>query len=154
TEILINKEAIRYTAVLSTDVASLELHLDTPLTEGKAYLLEVLKIKDCNGNYINKEKNRFEFGLIEDAQPGEVIINEVLFNPKVGGVDFVEIYNHSSKYLNAKGWMLANTAIDQESGEEVVHSRSPISEGDFLVPPQAFLALTTSIAKTLEHYPK
>lgn len=154
TEIRINSQTIRYSTVLSPDAASLELHLDTLLTEGKTYLLEVLKIKDCNGNYINKEKNKFEFGLIEDAQPGEVIINEVLFNPKVGGVDFVEIYNHSSKYLNAKGWMLANTAVDQASSEEVVHSRSLISEGDFLVPPQSFLALTTSVAKTLEHYPK
>lgn len=154
TEIRINGQAIRCTIALGPDATSLELHLETPLTERKVYWLEILRIQDCNGNYIDKEKNRFEFGLIEDAQPGEVIINEVLFNPKVGGVDFVEIYNHSSKYLNAKGWMLANTAIDQETGEEVVYSHSPISQEDFLVPPEAFLALTTSVAKTLEHYPK
>lgn len=154
TEIRINGQTIRHTTVLSPDDALLELHLETPLTEGKAYLLEILRIKDCNGNYINKEMNRFEFGLIESAQPGEVMINEVLFNPRVGGVDFVEIYNHSSKYLNAKGWMLANTAIEQETGEEVVHSRNHIIQEDLLVPPQTFLALTTSIAKTLEYHPK
>src|SRR5690606_32798422 len=73
---------------------------------------------------------------------------------KVGGVDFVEIYNHSSKYLNAKDWKLANVAIEQETGEEIVLAHSTIIQEDFLLPPQAFLVLTTSIAKTLEYHPK
>ena len=154
-EIRVNNQPISY--MLTLDPAapnSLVLSLGDPLVEGKVFVLEVLKIKDCNGNYINKEKNGFKFGLIQEADPGEVIINEVLFNPRVGGVDFVEIYNNSQKYLNAKGWILANTAVEQETGEEIVHSRSPIAQDDFLIPPETFYALTTSIAKTLAHYPK
>lgn len=154
-EISVNNQPIYYKINLDHNAAtSLVLSLEDPLVEGMTYVLEVLKIKDCNGNYINKEKSRFKFGLIQEADPGEVVINEVLFNPKVGGVDFVEIYNHSTKYLNAKGWMLANTAFEQETGQEIVHSRSPITQDDLLIPPETFLALTTSIAKTLEYYPK
>lgn len=153
-EIRLNNEVIRGTISTGPAAATLELQLPEPLMEGKSFVLEVFSVKDCNGNYIHKEKNKFMFGLIEDAGPGEVIINEVLFNPKIGGVDFVEIYNHSSKYLNAKDWKLANVAIEQETGEEIVLAHSTIIQEDFLVPPQAFLVLTTSIAKTLEYHPK
>ncbi|RZK20668.1 MAG: hypothetical protein EOO86_03570 [Pedobacter sp.] len=39
---------------------------------------------------------------------GDILISEVLFNPRTGGVDFVEIYNHSNHEIDLKELQLAN----------------------------------------------
>lgn len=151
----INKKPIRANVGLGVPVTStIELVLETPLEAGVAYSIEVHKIKDCNGNYIGAESNKRTFGLLESAGTADVIINEVLFNPRVNGVDFVEIYNNSTKYLNLKGWMLANTSIEQEAGLEIIDNRKAFIKEDFLFGPREFLVLTSSIDKTLENYPQ
>ncbi|MBC8034164.1 MAG: lamin tail domain-containing protein [Chitinophagaceae bacterium] len=40
--------------------------------------------------------------------PGAVVINEILFNPKSGGSDYIEIYNRTDSIINLKGWQIAN----------------------------------------------
>ena len=42
------------------------------------------------------------FALPEQGLSKDIIINEVLFNPLNGGVDFVEIYNNSNKFIDLK----------------------------------------------------
>src|SRR5690606_5758431 len=83
-----------------------------------------------------------------------IIINEVLFNPNTGGADFVEIYNNSEKYINLKGWMLANTAIEKESGKSLIANRKAILDYNHLFAPREFIVLTTDIADIHKHYPR
>ena len=42
------------------------------------------------------------------AEPGDVVINEVLFNPFPGGNDFVEIYNRSTREISVNKLFLAS----------------------------------------------
>jgi hypothetical protein len=37
------------------------------------------------------------FAQTDTAKPGDVLINEILFNPYTGSYDFVEVYNVSQK---------------------------------------------------------
>ncbi len=60
----------------------------------------------------------FEFGLAEGANPDDMVINELLYNPKddaVTGVDYVEIYNRSDKIIDLAQVVLATE--NKESGE-------------------------------------
>ncbi len=70
------------------------------------YEFTVSRILDCVGN-INDEERVGVF-LPEPTKPGEVIVSEILFNPRGDAVDFVEIYNNSAKYISLINWQISN----------------------------------------------
>lgn len=68
----------------------------------------------------------------------DVVINEVLFNPKLGGVDFVELYNRSDKTYNLQEWRIGNRVL---------------SAVPWLLDPQAYVVVTTDDGIISQHYP-
>lgn len=66
---------------------------------------------------------------------GDILISEVLFNPRTGGVDFVEIYNHSNHEIDLKELQLANanTAGEPANIKNVSATRLMISPGTYWV---------------------
>ena len=108
---------------------SLKVVLQSPLQSGVIYSLWVSGVTDCTGNEMTEEYTA-SFGLPQTAEAGDILINEILFNPPTGGADFVEIYNNSSKIISLKDWTLANG-----SGSESTITTRPVSilPGEFLV---------------------
>lgn len=86
----------------------ISLYFSQNMQENVIYTLTVAdSIFDCAGNKILLNQTvRFSIPLFPDS--GDLVINEVLFNPKENGVDFVEIYNRSSKVLDFKDMYLAS----------------------------------------------
>lgn len=125
----------------------LSVQLSTALLPRQLYTASVSNLTDCSGNWVQPEFSRWSFALPEPADSLDIVINEVLFNPRTGGVDFVEIYNQSPKYLNLKNWALAN----YESGAAVKFK--VITGSDFILPPAGYLALTSGVATLASHYP-
>jgi len=74
--------------------AQLSISLSSPMRPGLVYHLDLDGVKDCIGRAID---TAVLFGIPSDIQPGDIVINEVLFNPKTGGSDFVELRNNSSE---------------------------------------------------------
>ena len=87
--------------------SNLILGLNQPLVSGIKYIVEFDNVIDCLGNPLIKSTS--EFKLPESASPGDVLINEILFNPISGGKDFLELINVSQKYLAINDLWLANT---------------------------------------------
>lgn len=112
---------------------------------GEIYTLAFSGIKDCNGNYSGQLTTTLI--MPQAAAPGDIVINEVLFNPKTGGYDFVEVYNRSSHYINLKKWQLANIEDD------VVGNQEEIFSGSFILKPQEYVAFTEDKSILLNHYP-
>ena len=50
----------------------------------------------------------FKFGLPDSVKKGDIIINEIMFNPLSGGSDYIEIVNISDKILSLKNMKFAN----------------------------------------------
>lgn len=99
------------------------LLLSNEIQGGTIYNLTVSNaISDCLGNMSENDETR-QFGLAEAADVGDIVINEVLFNPRSGGADYVEFYNRSNKIFNIGGF----TAVPFQflPGEYAVVSEKP-----------------------------
>ncbi|RMG80115.1 MAG: hypothetical protein D6714_15280 [Bacteroidetes bacterium] len=101
-------------------------------------------VSDCLGNVIGTE-NSADFGLPEKAEPGDVVLNEILFNPRPGGSDFVELYNRSSKILEVGDWLIGNLQAGADT--QLVAIETP-----FLFLPDTYLVLSESPANIRLNY--
>ena len=111
-------------------------------TEVLNYTLE--GILDCSGNSTSIS---FEWGYPEDASPLNLVINEILFNPSVGGSDFVEIFNTSSQAVSLKNTSLANASSSSGGQLETL-----TSEGRIILPNE-YIVFTEDEKNTEELYP-
>lgn len=82
------------------------------------------------------------------ATPGDVIINEILFNPLGGGNDFVELLNLSEKKI--AGNLLFMAARDDGGALKKVVS---LSEAAMVMNPGEIMAVTTDTGGVFPFYP-
>lgn len=92
---------------LATNFNRVSLRLNTPLLRNKVYTVTVTGITDCVSNSVSS-KNSAKLGLAAALDSFDVVINEILFNPKSNGTDYVEIYNRSVKNIDLGKISIAN----------------------------------------------
>jgi hypothetical protein len=120
------------------------LKLSNPLQKQTGYTLTASNVKDCKGNAIGVY-NKAKAGLAEEAILDDVVINEILFNPKPDAFDYVEIYNRSNKIVDASKLYIANR---NTSG--VLASIKKLSETPFYIFPNGYIVITED-ASSLKH---
>lgn len=113
----------------------------TPLATGTQYKLTITSASDCADNIIKEGFNILSLGATEGVEIGDIVINEILFNPRTGGVDYVELYNVSSKYLLLDDMIIAEAAPETPT---IVSDFVNITNTGFIIPPQAYFVLTES----------
>ncbi|MGM0497800.1 MAG: lamin tail domain-containing protein, partial [Bacteroidota bacterium] len=76
------------------------LHFSENFQSNTRYRISITDtIKDCAGN-ITDTKQSVEYEVPQPIEEGDLVINEVLFNPQEGSNDFVEIFNKTNKTLD------------------------------------------------------
>lgn len=126
---------------------SCHIYLGTSLVKGQVYTLQVDNVLDCPGNSIGA--NKVDFALPEDGEVGDLIINEILFDPTSTGEDFVEVYNNSDKYIDLSKWSLAT--FDFETNE--VDKEKEVGGTQHVLFPQQYALLTKDTASIRQEYP-
>lgn len=121
---------------------SIRVILAEEILPGIVYRLSVQNVKDCTGN-ASATSEEIQFGFPEPGVPGDVLINEVLFNPRTGGSDFVEVVNVSQKVVSIQSWRLQN----QDDVTDVV-TEEPVS-----ILPGEYLVLTRDQQNIYVEYP-
>ncbi len=112
------------------------LKLSAPVLQNKVYTVTVRSVTDCAGNAIGTN-NTAKLGLASAADTLDLMINEILFNPKPGGSDYVELYNRSKKIINLKNIFIAN-----RDASGTIANIKQLSNEDRLLFPQEYTVIT------------
>lgn len=116
--------------------------LATELVAGELQTITITDVRDCPGNLI-AGGNTATFALPEIIEAGDVVINEVLYDPRGSGSDFVELYNRSQKVVSIAGLKLANG-----TGSSVL-----ITSEAYLLLPGQYVAVASNTVDVLANYP-
>ncbi|MDB5014304.1 MAG: hypothetical protein JWQ25_2506, partial [Daejeonella sp.] len=122
------------------------LQFPSPFVRGNTFTINAAEIRDCSGSLIATNYNQVEFSYLKQIQKNDILINEVLFNPRPNGVDFVEIYNNTNHTLDLKDLKIATVAKDTLSSIKL------ISDKQLLLPAGAYLVLTTDPENIKQEY--
>ena len=120
--------------------------LNTPINIGTVYTVTASNVTDCKGNSISS-KNAARFGIAQDADSLDIVINEILYNPKPEGVDYVELYNRSQKNID-----LSHVYIANRNSSNIISSIQQISAESILLFPKDFMVVTTDPVAVKKQY--
>lgn len=117
---------------------TVQLKVSSPITVNTVYTVTVINITDCKNNTIGSS-NKAKFGLAVDAAAGDIVINEILFNPRIGGYDYVEFYNKSNKIFDASKLFIAN-----RNSSNVISSIKALAATSWQIFPGDYIVVTES----------
>jgi hypothetical protein len=134
--------------LVPADYKSVILTLTSQLQIGIIYTATISdSIFDCVGNMLPVQSS-VRFAVPEVADSGDLVINEVLSNPTTECVDYVEIYNRSTRVFDLRELNLA----EYDTLSATITSIYPISTDGFLIFPGEYAALTTDPVKVKNQY--
>ncbi|MEZ4825390.1 MAG: lamin tail domain-containing protein [Bacteroidia bacterium] len=102
---------------------------------GNTFEIEIDSLKDCTGGWFS---GHAVWSLPAKPDPGDVLINEILFNPYSGGSDFVEVVNMSDKILDFSQLWIGKG----EEGSDSVYNSYPLASQTTLFYPGEIICLT------------
>jgi len=124
----------------------LEVTFTDSIKQNTVYSLKINTGNDCANNIILAE-NPLIFGLCKPADSLDLVINELLFNPKPNAVDFVEIYNKSSQFIDLKNCWIGNR--NAASQIDNFYAVAPLG---YMLLPNSYYVITTNDALLKKEY--
>ena len=115
------------------------LTLAAPMMPDVVYTLTAAGVSDCSHNTI-ATANTSRVGIPAEAAVSDLVINEILFNPKPNGSDFVEVYNRSTHIFDMSRLYVANRA-----GSGTIASITPVALSPTEVFPDDYFVVTEDI---------
>ncbi len=129
--------------VLETFPTMFTLQFVENFVPSQSYTITLDGIADC---WQNQASLSGVFALPETAVSGDLIINEILFNPVTGGYDWVELYNTSDKLIDLYGWEMANYDNDTIDNNKTVAVH-------YLLYPDSYVVLAEDTAEAQVSFP-
>ena len=88
------------------------IRFESEFTSGPPFTVFISNIQDLLGNAVQTSQSDHLF-YATPPQEGDLIINEILFDPYPGEGDFIEIYNRSNKLIALLGLEIHNDDRDE-----------------------------------------
>jgi hypothetical protein len=113
--------------------------LDNFPPQGSFIEIELDGLTDLSGNVLS-ENNVLLIGQALEALPGDLVINELLFNPPAEGNEYVEIYNCSDKLIDLRSVSITSRKPSDNSFNKLY----PLSELPLFLHPEEYMVITKS----------
>jgi hypothetical protein len=116
--------------------SEVSLLLQSPLMPASTYTLTISdSVCDCVGQ---KMENAFacSIGLPSIPKASELVLNEIRFNAPAGSAEYIELYNPSGKFFNAREVLIGKRT------EGKPDNLCRLSDDGFLIPPASYLLLS------------
>lgn len=108
------------------------------------YHLDISSLTDCLGN--DNLDLKIPFVRLLQPQQGEIVINELLFNPRANAYDFIELRNNSSNILDISALQLAR--INDNQLEDI----ESLASNELALFPGEYIALTEDTSSLRKEY--
>ena len=134
--------------LFSSDLLLTEYCLKPLFALQKGELYEIMmdeEVKDFAGN--SMEKALFRFGLPEQSAQGDILFNEVLFNPLPGDPDYLELYNNSEKIVDASRLQIISLSQSLDTSQVYALAEEPAC-----ILPGMYYAITTDRNRISDRY--
>ncbi|MFZ9660557.1 MAG: lamin tail domain-containing protein [Chitinophagaceae bacterium] len=107
-------------------------NIPAPIYQEDPYDISLMHNRDCLGTAFEIHTKAAIFSKPESSNE---IINEILFNPDIGGFDYVELYNKTSKTFDLSNLYLANrnTSGNISSITKITDEHWPLTPEGFIV---------------------
>lgn len=121
------------------DPSLIYLQFENEFENAQTYKISISGVQDVNQNTMLDAEMEFTYYT---AQPNDLVINELLFNPVPNGADFVELYNRSIFPINISDMRIAKR--DAET-DEIINVYT-ISEQNYMLNAGEYLVLSVDTA--------
>lgn len=129
--------------ILEPTPSMITLQFQENIAASQIYDISLLNVSDC---WSNSADLASIFALPATVEPGDIVINEILFNPVTGGSDYIELYNNSDKLVDLNMLEMANLDDDTISNNELI-------EQNFLLFPGNYVVITEDSTQVQQQYP-
>ena len=121
--------------------------LGEPLQHGNIYTFTAgNEVTDFAGNRM--QRNEFRFGLPDRVQKGDILFNELLFNPFPGESDYIEFYNPSERIIDASDLILVSVNDELNDTSSIVF----VLNENRCILPRNYIVITTERQALLERF--
>ncbi|MBS2098265.1 lamin tail domain-containing protein [Carboxylicivirga linearis] len=124
----------------------IDLEIGEQLVTNKQYSVNFNNLRDWAGNELIDD-HPIQIAIPDSLVSGDVVINEILFNPYPDGVDFVEVVNVSDKVLN-----LNELYFGLWNDEKIIQKLYPFSNLQRLLFPGEYLTLSEDSLTLYDQY--
>jgi hypothetical protein len=131
------------------DASYVGLIFDQGFEQGIVYTLVINGVVNCVGNLIEAD-TRIQFGIPNEIAEGEILINEILFDPIAPGVDYVELYNNTNKTFDLSTLMLG--VIKESFPNPADTTLKEITADSRLFLPKTYVLLSTNSEIVSQQY--
>ena len=128
--------------------SKITLQVNLLLLPNEIHYLQLNDIIDCNGNRMLRD-SKYKFGVGASPIKGDLIINEIMFNPNDNCVDFVELYNKSDEIISLKNC----SCCRRNSTTNQIEYNSKITTENLVVMPNDYLVLANTEDYFYQCYP-
>lgn len=111
-----------------------DLLIDEVLLEGTLYTVTATQISDIAGNVQPSTSVQFYYGEPEIPEPGDILVNEIMFREAPDGTEYVELLNISERIFDLSGFTISNRTTTRT-----------ISEDPVLLPPNGYMAIARDV---------